>query len=221
MSMFVMGVQMSNKGSKQSKAYHHRDLRNALIQAGLEILAEDGASALDLRKVARKAGVSHTAPYRHFADKQTLVAAIIEIGFQHLTKQIKLTLQNTPINVEAQLEGLAHGYVSFAQTNPWLMREMFSGLTIERRAFPDVHETAKTVYQLFVDVVKEGQVQGRIREGDPGELASVIWSMLHGMAILIIENQTHPYTDTTEGVERMIHMCIQMLYEGLGYEQPK
>jgi hypothetical protein len=77
------------------------------------------------------------------------------------------------------------------------------------------------VYQLFVDVVKEGQVQGRIREGDPGELASVIWSMLHGMAILIIENQTHPYTDTTVGVERMIHMCIQMLYEGLGYKQSK
>jgi hypothetical protein len=96
------------------------------------------------------------------------------------------------------------------------MREMFSGLTIEREAFPAVYQTAKGVYELFVDVVRAGQAQARIREGDPGELASVIWSMLHGMAILIIENQTRPYTDTPIGVQRMIHMCIQMLYEGLG-----
>ncbi|MBD2066122.1 TetR/AcrR family transcriptional regulator [Leptolyngbya sp. FACHB-671] len=200
----------------QPKAYHHGDLRNALIRAGLEMLAEGGAAALDLRKVARKAGVSHAAPYRHFADKQTLIAAIIEIGFQRLTEHMRSTLHNMPTNVEAQLQGLAQGYVSFAQSNPWLMREMFSGLTIEREAFPAVHQTAKGVYQLFVDVVRAGQAQARIREGDPGELASVIWSMLHGMATLIIENQTRPYTDTPIGVERMIHMCTQMLYEGLG-----
>ncbi|HWZ19753.1 MAG TPA: helix-turn-helix domain-containing protein, partial [Ktedonobacteraceae bacterium] len=65
---------------QKPKPYHHGDLRNALIQAGLEILAEGGAQELDLRKVARRAGVSHAAPYRHFADKQALVAAINEEG---------------------------------------------------------------------------------------------------------------------------------------------
>src|ERR1700693_234097 len=66
---------MSNQMDRpRPKAYHHGDLRNALIQAGLEILAEGGAAELDLRKVARKAGVSHAAPYRHFTDKQALVA---------------------------------------------------------------------------------------------------------------------------------------------------
>jgi len=70
---------MDNRTDRQKpQAYHHGDLRNALIQAGLELLAEGGAQKLDLRKVARRAGVSHAAPYRHFADKQALIAAINE-----------------------------------------------------------------------------------------------------------------------------------------------
>src|SRR6266487_3420785 len=74
-----MGEEMNSHVERQKpKPYHHGDLRYALIQAGLELLSEGGAAALDLRKVARKAGVSHAAPYRHFADKQALIAAINE-----------------------------------------------------------------------------------------------------------------------------------------------
>src|SRR3954464_14355091 len=78
---------------QRSKSYHHGDLRNALIQAGLELLAEGGAQELDLRKVARRAGVSHAAPYRHFADKQALIASITEEGFRWLAERIQTTLR--------------------------------------------------------------------------------------------------------------------------------
>src|SRR5215472_1507516 len=123
----------------KSKPYHHGDLRHALIRAGLALLEEAGAANLDLRKVARKAGVSHAAPYRHFADKQALVAAINEEGFQWLAERIQATLREVPAEPFEQLLGVALAYVRFAQEHPRLMREMFSGLTIERESFASLH----------------------------------------------------------------------------------
>lgn len=206
----------NNMDRPRPRAYHHGDLRNALIQAGLEILAEGGAATLDLRKVARKAGVSHAAPYRHFMDKQALIAALNEEGFRMLAERIQSTLREVPDDAFEQLQGIAKAYVHFAQENPWLMREMFSGLTIEREAFPSLYQASKAVFYLYVEVVQRGQERNSIIDGDPGALAGVLWSLLHGVAILIIENQLRPYADEPQGVEGMIHLGIQLLYEGLG-----
>lgn len=198
------------------KPYHHGDLRHALIQAGLELLSEGGAAALDLRKVARRAGVSHAAPYRHFADKQALVAAINAEGFRWLAERIQSTLLEAPGDAFEQLQAIARAYVQFAREHPWLMREMFSGLTIEREAFPDLSTASKAVFKLYVEVVKQGQEEGRIIDGDPGALAGVLWSLLHGVAMLTIENQMRPYTDGPGGAELVTRFSINMLYEGLG-----
>src|SRR6266480_5186935 len=102
---------------KRPKTYHHGDLRNALIQAGLEMLSESGASALDLRKVARKAGVSHAAPYRHFDDKQALIAAINTEGYRRLAAQIQQGLQAVPEDAFEQLRAVAEAYIHFAVDN--------------------------------------------------------------------------------------------------------
>jgi AcrR family transcriptional regulator len=195
-------------------AYHHGDLRNALIQAGLELLAEGGAQQLDLRKVARRAGVSHAAPYRHFEDKQALIAAINEEGFLRLAERIQSTLREVPGEPFEQLLGVALAYVRFAQENPWLMREMFSGLTIERETFAGLHTASKAVYKLYAEVVRRGQEDGTIVDGDPAALAGVLWSVLHGLAMLIIENQMRPYADGAEGTERVTRYTIGVLYEG-------
>lgn len=203
-----------NADQKKPKAYHHGDLRNALIQAGLELLAEEGARELDLRKVARRAGVSHAAPYRHFADKQALIAAINEEGFHRLAERIQTTLRETPDEPFEQLLGVARAYVGFARENPWLMREMFSGLTIEREIFTDLQAASKSVYHFYVEVVRRGQERGKVAEGDPTALAGVLWSVLHGLAMLIIENQMRPYADGAEGAERVTRYTIEMLYKG-------
>jgi AcrR family transcriptional regulator len=137
----------SHAERQKPKTYHHGDLRNALIQAGLGILAEGGAQELDLRKVARRAGVSHAAPYRHFADKQALIAAINEEGFHLLAERIRSSLREVTDEPLEQLLGVALAYVRFAQENPWLMREMFSGITIERETFGSLHTASKSVYQ--------------------------------------------------------------------------
>lgn len=206
----------SNVERQKPKPYHHGDLRHALIQAGLELLTEGGAVALDLRKVARKVGVSHAAPYRHFADKQALVAAINEEGFRRLAERIRTTVREAPDEAFEQLQAVALAYVHFARENPWLMREMFSGLTVEREAFPDLSAAAKAVFTLYMEVVRRGQEEGSIIEGDPGALAGVLWSLLHGVAMLTIEHQMRPYTDGPEGTEQVTRFSIDLLYQGLG-----
>lgn len=197
------------------KPYHHGDLRHALIQAGLALLEDAGAAALDLRKVARKAGVSHAAPYRHFADKQALVAAINEEGFHRLAERIQSTLRGAPSDTFEQLQAIARAYVQFARENPWLMREMFSGLTVEREAFPDLSAASKAVFKFYLQVVILGQQEGKIIDGDPGALAGVLWSLLHGVAMLTIENQMRPYTDGPDGAEQVVRFSVHMLYHGL------
>jgi AcrR family transcriptional regulator len=200
---------------QKPKAYHHGDLRHALIQAGLELLAEGGAHELDLRKVARRAGVSHAAPYRHFADKQALIAAINEEGFRLLAEQIQATVRGVPDEPFEQVLGVALAYVRFAEAHPWLMREMFSGLTIERETFVNLQAASKTVYRLYIDVIRRGQERGKIVDGDPAALAGVLWSVLHGLAMLIIERQMRPYADGPEGTERVTRYTIEVLYVGL------
>jgi AcrR family transcriptional regulator len=198
------------------KPYHHGDLRQALIQAGMELLSEGGAAALDLRKVARKAGVSHAAPYRHFTDKQALVAAINEEGFRQLAARIRSTLRDAPEDSVEQLQAVARAYIQFAREQPWLMREMFSGLTVEREAFPDLSAASKAVFMCYWEVVKWGQEEGKIVDGDAGALSGVLWSLLHGVAMLTIENQIRPYTDGPDGAERVMHYSVELFYKGLG-----
>jgi AcrR family transcriptional regulator len=199
---------------QKPKSYHHGDLRNALIQAGLELLVEGGVQELDLRKVARRAGVSHAAPYRHFADKQALIAAINEEGFHLLADRIRSTLREVPDEPVEQLFGVALAYVRFAKENPWLMREMFSGLSIERETFESLHMASKSVYRLYAEVIRRGQESGKIVDGDPTALAGVLWSVLHGLAMLVIENQMRPYADGPEGTERVTRYTVEVLYAG-------
>ena len=211
---------MSHRLDRQRpKPYHHGDLRHALITAGLQLLTEEGAASLDVRKVARKVGVSHSASYYHFPDKQSFLAAINEEGFHRLAQAMQEALNTAPDTPFDHLQAITRAYLLFAQANPALMREMFSGLTIEREAFPSLHAASKEVYRLYIEVVKSGQEQGKVIDGDPCELASVVWSLLHGTAMLLIEHQMRPYADGPTGVERMIRLCTQTLYTGLAREE--
>jgi AcrR family transcriptional regulator len=202
--------------SQRPKAYHHGDLRKTLISAGLELLSEGGTATLDLRKVARMANVSHAAPYRHFADKQALVAAIIEEGFLQLSAQIQAARHAAADDSLAQLHAVAEAYVHFAVHNPPLLREMFSGLSIDRKAYPSLYPATKSVFKQYAEVLQRGQERGTIIDGDPRELAGVFWSLLHGVAMLFIEGQMGPLSEAPDGLEKVTKSAIQILYHGIG-----
>lgn len=198
-----------------SKRYHHGDLRNALIRAGQTILAEEGVAALDLRKVARAAGVSHAAPYRHFADKQALLAAIAEQGFEQLAARMRAALADAPEDVRSQLMFLAHAYVGFAFEHPAHMREMFSGLTLEHAAYPTLHAAAKAAFQQVIQVVQRAQSRQAIGPGDPASLATIVWSQIHGVTMLLIEDQIMNVKGDERAVAQLLGRCVRVLYDGL------
>src|SRR5271165_3369914 len=108
------------------RPYHHGDLRRAIVRAALEILTETQTLEFSLRELARRAGVSHNAPYKHFADKRELLAAVSAGGFEALTKRMarEIAGQN---NARALLLAMLRAYVRQGVENPALYRLMFGG----------------------------------------------------------------------------------------------
>jgi AcrR family transcriptional regulator len=201
-----------------ARGYHHGDLRNALIIAGRAILAEEGSAGLDLRKVARRAGVSHAAPYRHFPDKQALLVAIAEDGFQELYRQLAAAQSQAERAAIAQLGAIGRAYLAFALDRPAHMREMFSGLTLERQAHPSLYAASKQSFGLLTATIAAGQASGEIRACDPTELAITIWSLIHGVTMLLLERQIAMDADAAD-VGGLIQGALQQLYNGLRPEQ--
>lgn len=168
--------------------YHHGDLKNALIQAGIEILSREGIEALSLRKVAKRAGVSHTAPYAHFVDKQALIAAIAAAGYQKLYNVLYLA-QNPQVNASARLMSTAHAYLQFALDEPDHFKITFSGVVEAERNYPEYVEQSKRCFSLVVEVVEQCQADGHFICGDAYLIAVSIWSCIHGFVHLLLANQ--------------------------------
>jgi len=182
-----MGRQKSTKAEKEvlPVAYHHGDLREALIQAGIEILEERGMAALTLRETARRAGVSHAAPYHHFTDKEALLAAVAARGYQMQRREMsnaaaKLARKND----ELQAYGLT--YTAFAQAHPSLFRLMY---TLGKSKIPpsdELNQAAASVYDGILDGIREKT--GCDRE-QARSIALLLWSSVHGITMLWLDGQ--------------------------------
>jgi AcrR family transcriptional regulator len=171
------------------KQYHHGDLKNALIKAGTEILSEEGVAGLSLRKVAARAGVSHSAPYAHFSDKQALIAAISTEGFRQLNARLSSISDTCQAEPARLLLEVAFAYVQFALDSSAFFKLMFSGVLEKEKDYPDFVAISKASFQLLVALVQRCQQVGLIRPGDPDVLAVSIWSLVHGFTALLLERQ--------------------------------
>lgn len=171
------------------KAYHHGDLKNALIDAGVEILNNEGLAGLSLRSVAQKAGVSHSAPYAHFKDKQALIAAISSEGLRKLHRKLSGVAKLHQDNPLDQLYEIAWAYVNFALDYTGLFKVIFSSAIEREHDYPDFVEISTRNINITVEVIKNNQASGNLKPGDPDLLAAGIWSMVHGFIFLFLENQ--------------------------------
>lgn len=181
-------------------AYHHGDLRAALVRAAIELLEESGEGALSLRAVARRAGVSPAAPYRHYADREALVSAVAAVGYRELAE--RLAAAHPSPSTPEQLAGVAVAYVQFALERPALFRIMF-GEPCDRDN--DERVAATAAVSLYV----RGIVERSFPQADPEALATAIWALVHGLAFLHLDGKLDAPTPTV--VAERVTAAIQAL----------
>jgi AcrR family transcriptional regulator len=193
------------------RTYHHGDLRRALIDAALELVSEGQNWSFSLREVARRAGVSHNAPYNHFGDKRDLLAAVAAVGFEMLRDRMLGAIKKTK-GADAALNAAAQAYIGFAVENPALYRLMFGPALAEGNA---VRPAATKMAGAQAKAVLEGIILRGARSGlfalapdDEAALGMAIlscWSAVHGLAMLIIDGKAEvelPHRDLVQGLMR-------------------
>ena len=204
----------TRKTSSKSKPYHHGDLRHALIEASLALIAEEGFAALTLREVARRAGVTHAAPYRHFADKEALLAAVAEEGFRAMAAQMRERMDRETGPTQ-RLFACGVAYVLFAIQHPAHFRVMFGPHFTRRVDHQTLAQEGGNAFGLLVQSIIEGQKAGELREGEPMPLALMSWSLVHGLASLLVDGQLQNMTEGGPTAEQLAVFQTGMLFQGL------
>lgn len=165
-------------------AYHHGDLKRALTDAALALVAEKGPKGFTLTEATRRAGVSVAAPYRHFADKAELLAAVAEQGFGDLHAELAAAAERVAESRERVIE-LGRVYVRWAVGHPDQYQVMFGSESLKAK-HPSLATAAERAFDDLLAAIATCQEAGLADGDDPRELAAPLWSLVHGIASLTI-----------------------------------
>lgn len=163
----------------EERAYHHGDLRAALVSIARELVRASGTEGWSMREAARRAGVSQAAPYRHFVDKQALLDAVGAAAYVELERRYRDAL-GANADPDDEVLVVARAYLRFAFEEPRLFRLIFSS--------PRLHGSpeAKSSYLVFERTVRSAQERTVLPAGSTAVLAHVVWSAVHGVADLVL-----------------------------------
>lgn len=195
---------------KPVRPYHHGDLRRVVIETAQDMLREDKGWQFTLREVARRAGVSHAAPYKHFPDKSVLLAELASIGFEDLRAQISDAVTPPPRSARAEFACACKAYIRFGMANPSLYRLMFSG-EVDKADHERLREASSNAFAVLVDLLERGQGNGAFKKQPVRAQAAASWSLIHGFTMLAIDGQLVP--DKAGG--KSVDAVLTALLEGL------
>jgi AcrR family transcriptional regulator len=183
----------ARKTASNIRPYHHGDLRRALIDAALALVTEEQDWTFSLREVARRAGVSHNAPYNHFGDKQDLLIAIASAGFEKLRERMAASVAGVAAADKALL-ACGRAYLESALENPALYRLMFGpALATPKGGRPQAaREAGNNARAVLVDIIVRGARSGvfAVTADDPVDLEKAVffaWSVVHGLAMALLD----------------------------------
>jgi AcrR family transcriptional regulator len=174
---------------RPKRSYHHGDLRKALIDATLKLLSTTGVRELSLREVSRTAGVSHAASYRHFQNKESLLAAVAQQGFDLLAEAMRSSVRFADPDPIAKLQAAGVAYVDFGLQHPQHLTVMFSGAIANFDDHPGLKAAAKAAQdelRAVVRAVSQGVAMGAAEEDTVGAAA---WAIVHGLTVLLVDGQ--------------------------------
>jgi AcrR family transcriptional regulator len=196
--------------------YHHGDLKRALVEAALTLVAEKGPKGFTLSEAARRAGVSLAAPYRHFTDKADLLAAVAEQGFIELHRA--LTHAGDGIDdPRDRAIAMSRGYVRWAATHPDHYQVMFGGDT-NKAQHSGLLEAGELAFGDLLAVIGECLASGVILAENPHQVAGPMWSMIHGTASLTIGGDLRQ-VGIDEPPEDLVARAVDAIMKGLAPER--
>jgi len=176
---------------KPAGRYHHGSLRRALVDEALRTIQRDGVEALTLRGAGAALGVSRTALYRHFADKDALLAVVAREGFVALKAALDRARASAS-HPRDQLTAMGSAYVRFAIDNRAHYRVMFGSFLERCRDEPDLVADASAAFQALVEMIRDLQRVKLARSGDAVQISQFVWATVHGIAMLAIDGQLGP-----------------------------
>ena len=187
-STYVSSVNIGSHLNHPERPYHHGDLKRALVETAQAMLREGEGWQFNLREVARRAGVSHTAPYKHFPDKSALLAEIARQGYLQLRDALTAAVgQNTP-SARAELLAASEAYLAFGRANSSLYRLMFSA-DVDKVRYEGLIEASLATFDVLLDILTRGQKEGVFRAAPLEGQAAACWALVHGLTMLDLDGQ--------------------------------
>jgi AcrR family transcriptional regulator len=166
--------------------YHHGDLRRALMDASVEVIRKQGVEALNLRALATRLDVSSGAPYHHFANREELLVAIAQEGFELLRAHMTCPQVSAAATAGARLQALGMAYVRFAHEHPGHFRVMFRE-DVHRDHPAALSDASRETFEVLASAVDACQADGAAPPTDPGLLTLAAWALVHGLATLWVD----------------------------------
>ena len=193
---------MTELGAQSRTGYHHGELPDTLMNLALAHIAKAGTEKLSLRALAREAGVSATAPYRHFPSKQCLLAALATRGFEELYERTRKAVE-TDLPIEERFVKMGTAYIEFALDNPTTYQIMFGTVLADFSSYDSLHEAANRSYGLVLSQLEE-LIETRGLDITRDQLGGIVWSGVHGMASLLLnKNRDQPKSSPMRSISHM------------------
>jgi AcrR family transcriptional regulator len=193
--------------------YHHGHLREALIHEACQQIEQEGAIALNLSKLAQKIGVSQPAVYRHFPNKQALAIIVAQRGFEQLAEALQKTTQDVESDSFDGIRAIAKAYVEFALNHSEMARLMFS--MKERTTEPALQNASKVAAVPLFRIVEAAKRDDSLRNNDVEQAVRIIWAAIHGLAMLLMDEQIPSITQSPDKLSAHIEATARALHIGL------
>ena len=194
-----------------ARAYHHGNLRESLIEEARRVIEQGGTQALTLRDLGERLGVSRTAPYRHFRDRKALLSAVAQRSATDFC-QVLLLARLGAGNALARLQAMGQAFLLFAHDDSCGYRLMFQEPELLQEPEAELKQTMNQAFDELRLMVEECQREGVLKAEEPRLMSTYIWSVMHGIATLAMDQRLHAQTDS----KVLGDYAQRMLFEGIG-----